>query len=87
MNLAEKPGAEQALPFHGYYFRLIARGRDHFAAIAYPVTYRSSGVMTFLVDHNNVVYERDLGAHTDRLALKYNLPDSNWVPAEEPANP
>jgi hypothetical protein len=53
-----------------------------FAFIAYPAEYRNSGVMTFLVDNNGVIYERDLGAHTPTLAPEITLfnPDKTWTP-------
>ena len=38
------------------------------ALIAYPTEYRSSGVMTFVVAQDGVVYEKDLGANTTELA-------------------
>ena len=46
--------------------------------------YRSSGVMTFIVNQDNVVYEKDLGPNTAKLAkamAEYN-PDSSWQAAE-----
>ena len=46
-----------------------------FAFVAYPVDYRSSGVLTFIVDQNNVVYEKDLGPNTEKIAramTRYN---------------
>jgi hypothetical protein len=55
-----------------------------FALIAYPAKYRSSGVMTFIVDQDGVIYQQDLGDQTDELASKitaYN-PDSSWEPAQ-----
>ncbi len=55
-----------------------------FALIAYPAQYRSSGVMTFIVNQDGVVYQQDLGDHTGDLAAKitaYN-PDSSWEPAQ-----
>jgi hypothetical protein len=51
-----------------------------FAFVAYPAKYRSSGVLTFIVDQNGVVYEKDLGPDTSKLAnamTEYN-PDSTW---------
>ncbi len=39
-----------------------------FAMVAYPAYYGESGVMTFIVNHNGVVYERDLGPNTAKLA-------------------
>ena len=36
--------------------------------MAYPAEYRSSGVMTFIVTQDGVVYQKDLGKMTDVLA-------------------
>ena len=58
---------------------------EGFAFVAYPAEYRSSGVMTFIVDEDGVVYEKDLGKKTDVLAkamTEYN-PNSTWQKAEE----
>ena len=51
-----------------------------FAVLAYPAKYRSSGVMTFLVDADGNVLQKDLGPKTDELAKamdSYN-PDKSW---------
>jgi hypothetical protein len=51
-----------------------------FAFVAYPVEYRSSGVMTFIVDASGNIYEKDLGPNTTKLAqamIAYD-PDSTW---------
>jgi hypothetical protein len=56
------------VPFHGYYFRALSAGGKPPSFIAYPADYRSSGVMTFIVGHDDVVYERDLGPRTEKLA-------------------
>jgi hypothetical protein len=51
-----------------------------FALIAYPAKYGSSGVMTFLVNQDGAVYQKDLGKDTSRLAAQvteYN-PDDSW---------
>jgi len=55
-----------------------------FAFVAYPVEYRSSGVMTFLVDKSGAVYEKDLGPDTTKLAENMTAydPDSTWNKAE-----
>ena len=55
-----------------------------FAFVAYPAEYRSSGVMTFIVNEDGVVYQRDLGNKTDVLAkaMKEYSPDSKWQKAE-----
>jgi hypothetical protein len=55
-----------------------------FALIAFPAQYGSSGVMTFIVNKDGVVYQQDLGEHTGDLALRivsYN-PDSSWELAQ-----
>ncbi|MGD0226881.1 MAG: DUF2950 domain-containing protein [Terriglobia bacterium] len=56
-----------------------------FAFVAYPAEYRSSGVMTFIVSEDGVVYQKDLGKKTDALAkaMKEYNPNSSWQKAEE----
>jgi hypothetical protein len=58
---------------------------EGFAFVAYPAKYRSSGVMTFIVAADGVVYQKDLGKKTDVLAkaMKEYNPDSSWQKAEE----
>jgi hypothetical protein len=59
-----------------------------FAFIAYPAEYRSSGVMTFIVNRDGIVYQKDLGKETESLgkAMKEYNPDASWRKAEdEPA--
>jgi hypothetical protein len=58
---------------------------EGFAFVAYPAEYRSSGVMTFIVGTDGVVYQRDLGKATDAIAnsMKTYDPDSAWKEAEE----
>ena len=58
---------------------------EGFAFVAYPAEYRSSGVMTFIVDEDGVVYQKDLGKKTEALAKdveEYN-PNFSWQKAEE----
>ena len=59
-----------------------------FAFVAYPAEYRSSGVMTFIVTNDGVVYQKDLGKKTDALAkaMKEYNPDSKWQKAVEQQN-
>ena len=58
---------------------------EGFAFVAYPAEYRSSGVMTFIIDQDGVVYQKDLGKKTETLAItmKEFNPDSSWQKAEE----
>jgi len=58
-----------------------------FAMVAYPATYASSGIMTFVVNHGGVVYQKDLGRNTEKAAQAIKLfnPDSTWKKVEEVA--
>ena len=56
-----------------------------FALLAYPATYGNTGIMTFLVDKNGVVLQKDLGDDTANVAKQitaYN-PTSDWVAADD----
>ena len=57
---------------------------DGFGILAYPAEYRNSGVMTFMVNQDGIVYQRDLGPDTAKIAAsmtQYN-PDSSWQQAD-----
>jgi hypothetical protein len=58
---------------------------EGFAFVAYPAEYRSSGVMTFIVGPDGVVYQKDLGKKTETVgkAMKEFNPNSGWQRAEE----
>jgi len=54
-----------------------------FAVLAYPVEYRNSGIMTFIVGKDGMVYQKDLGEKTTETAealTEYN-PGDGWNPA------
>jgi hypothetical protein len=58
-----------------------------FALAAYPVEYGVSGVKTFVVNHDGVVWEKDLGPQTTAIASairRYN-PDQTWKPSPHEA--
>src|SRR5271169_1834679 len=57
---------------------------EGFAVVAYPVEYRSSGVKTFIISKSGVIYEKDLGPNTTRLAESMAAydPDSTWNKGE-----
>jgi hypothetical protein len=75
----------------GYYFRVLSAGgtsgqrSSRFALIAYPAEYRSSGVMTFIVIDNDLVYEKDLGTNTSSLANAMSTfrKDATWRVADQ----
>jgi hypothetical protein len=56
-----------------------------FALIAFPAQYRVTGVKTFIISNDGVVYEEDLGSNTVEIAQKiarFN-PDKSWDPVLE----
>jgi hypothetical protein len=57
-------GGANLEPFHGYYYRVVLRGSDSFSILAFPAEYRSSGVMTFLMNADGTAYEKDFGDQT-----------------------
>ena len=69
------PGGAMDYMDHGR----MSRG---FAMIAWPSGYESTGVMTFLVSRNGIVYQKDLGTATGELAGSMTLydPDNTWTP-------
>jgi hypothetical protein len=92
--------SDKPQPYHGYYYRILtgqgpnAPGgafgylvKDNmlgFAVVAFPADYASSGVMTFLVNHDGVVYQKDLGENTQQAAQSMKLfdPDKTWIKAQ-----
>jgi hypothetical protein len=56
-----------------------------FALAAYPEHWGRSGVMTFIVDRDGKIYQRDLGEKTTQIAsamAEYN-PDGDWTPVKD----
>ena len=70
----------------GAYDYLVAHGKmmGGFALVAYPAQYGNSGVMTFIVNHDGVVFQKDMGPKTAALAqaMKTFNPDSTWKRVE-----
>jgi len=56
-----------------------------FALIAAPAEYRKTGVKTFMVSQDGVVYQKDLGPNTLELAKKIDRfnPDQSWTPVQD----
>ena len=51
-----------------------------FAVVAYPAEYRNSGIMTFVVGPDGIVFQKDLGENTNEVAMamtEYN-PGEGW---------
>jgi len=56
-----------------------------FALVAYPERWDQSGIMTFIVNQDGKVYQRNLGAKSGSIAsaMKEYNPDSNWKPVAD----
>jgi hypothetical protein len=57
-----------------------------FAMIAFPAVYGETGVMTFIVNHNGTIYEKDLGKATSSIAAKITSfdPGAGWKKSPAP---
>jgi Protein of unknown function (DUF2950) len=92
LNLVDAKRADgshtPANPFHGYYFLRVSDDADiddgAVLFVAYPVKYRSSGVMTFVITSDDVVYQKDFGLNTPKLArtVSKDTLDASWQLAE-----
>lgn len=60
-----------------------------FAMVAFPAQYGVTGIMTFIVNHDGVIYEKDLGPDTETIAEKMKLfdPGSGWTKQEPSGSP
>lgn len=59
-----------------------------FALVAWPAEYRVTGVQTFIVSWDGVVYQKDLGPDTTKIAsamTRYN-PDKTWIETDDEEN-
>jgi hypothetical protein len=56
-----------------------------FAGIAWPARYGSSGVMTFIVNQQGIVFQKDLGEETEKAAAAVTAydPDESWDPTAD----
>ena len=67
-------------------YNYVVKGKmiGGFALVAYPAEYGSSGIMTFIVNHDGVVYQQNLGSETPKVAsaMKAYDPDETWKKAE-----
>ncbi len=74
----------------GAYSYLIGdQMRAGFAAIAWPIEYGESGVMSFMVSHAGIVYEKNLGEETASAVADITLydPGEGWSPVQEVNGP
>lgn len=73
---------EQGKNAPGGAYDYIVRGKmiGGFAVVAYPARYGVSGIMTFIVSHDGIVYQKNLGKNTATIAANMTSfnPDSSW---------
>jgi hypothetical protein len=71
-------------PGGAYEYEVNGKLVGGFALIAWPAEYDSSGVMTFLTNHDGIVYQKDLGEDTHAEVEKITAfnPDRTWMKAE-----
>ena len=64
----------------------LAKGKmiGGFALIAYPAEYGNSGIMTFMVNQDGTVFQKDLGDRTEKIARRIETfdPDAKWQKAD-----
>ena len=67
-------------PGGAYDYVVGGRMRNGFAAIAYPVRYGETGVMSFMISHDGIEFEKDLGKNGAAIAqaMKTFDPDDSW---------
>lgn len=75
---AQAPGGAKSYITQG------GRMTEGFALLAYPVNWGASGIMSFIVSQEGVVYEKNLGPSTEKAAHSMKLfnPDSSWKKVE-----
>jgi hypothetical protein len=65
----------------------LAKGKmiGGFALVAYPAEYGNSGIMTFMVNQDGIVFQKDLGPRTTKLVRKINSfsPDDTWTRVDD----
>jgi hypothetical protein len=71
-------------PGGGYNYIINGRMIAGFALVAWPAEWGNTGIMTFIVNQNGVVYQKCLEKDTDRIARRMKCfdPDSSWKPVE-----
>jgi hypothetical protein len=72
-------------PFGAMDFRIRDVMIGGFALVAAPADYGVTGIMTFMVSHDGVVHEKELGPDTEAQfrAMELYDPDETWTPVDE----
>ena len=80
-DLIADAGADGKSPFHGYHFKILPpRDAQGFALMAWPATYDVTGIMTFVIDQDGTVRQKDLGSDTAQAAaaITATSADATW---------
>ena len=79
----------QSAPGGAYNYMVNGRLISGFAMVAWPDQYGESGVMTFIVNHNGKIFEKDLGRNTSAVAEKMTSfdPGPGWRPRRSKVGP
>jgi hypothetical protein len=76
-------GTSQGKDAPGGAYNYFMKGKmiGGFAVVAYPAVFGNSGVMTFIVNHDGNVFQKNLGANTAAIAgsMKEYNPDKTWT--------
>jgi Protein of unknown function (DUF2950) len=78
-------GQGKDAPGGAYDYLVRGKMMGGFGMVAYPAQYGSSGIMTFIVNHDGVVYQKDLGPKTASVAqsmTRFN-PDKTWTAVKQ----
>ena len=73
-------------PGGAYDYIIGGRMRSGFAAVAYPARYGETGIMSFMVSHDGILFEKDLGrngAAVVKAMTKFD-PDDSWHEDDDP---
>ncbi|POP42027.1 DUF2950 domain-containing protein [Superficieibacter electus] len=73
--------------YHGYHFRILSDGEDNngVALIAWPVAWGKTGIMSFMVDMQDRVYQANLGAQTETQtqSITHFAPQAGWQAVDQ----
>jgi hypothetical protein len=73
-------GQGKNAPGGAYDYVIGGRMRSGFALVAWPMQYGQTGVTSFMISHDGVLYEKDLGPDSDAMARAMSRfdPDASW---------
>lgn len=73
-------------PGGAYDYIIGNRMRAGFALVAWPIHYGDTGVTSFMISHDGVLYQKDLGPDSAALAKETKVfnPDSSWIKVTGP---